>query len=103
MFSPTPNSRPDRAAWRASVWRVVDRAVAFATLDAYGVEVPHAAVDQLEAQHDRDPLQAHRRPRRPAPAPRVQHCVAPNQARPRRRELAVSARIPSPTRGHSHS
>jgi len=100
MFSPTPNTQTQRTPWRVSVWRAVDRAVAFATLDAYGLEDPHAAVDTPEPLHDRVPLQAPRRPRRPAPAPRVLHCVAPSEARPRRRMLAEHPRTPSPAREH---
>jgi len=99
MFSPTSNSQP-RLSFRESVWQVVDRAVAFATLDAYGIPGPHAAVDQLEAHLDRESLRAPRRSRRPAPAPRVQHCVAPSEARPRRRTPVMHARIPSLTRAH---
>jgi hypothetical protein len=96
MFSPTSNSQTSGATWRTSVWRAVDRAVAFATLDGYGLPDPHAPIDSLGAHHDREPLQAPRRPRRPAPVPRVQHCVTPLAGRPQRRKHAELERTPSP-------
>lgn len=96
MFSPTSNSQAGarRATWQRSVWSAVDRVVAFATLDAYGVEGPHDAIDRSGTSHDRTPLAAPTRRRRPSPTPRTHHCVAPMQARPRRRttrELSPSS------------
>jgi hypothetical protein len=98
MFSPTSNSQPAarRFTWQRSVWQTVDRVVAFATLDAYGVEGPHDAADPSGTFHDRAPLQTRSRPRRPSPTPRTQHCVAPGDARPRRR---VTSELARPTTG----
>jgi hypothetical protein len=85
MFSPTPNTRPARPSWRDAVRRTADLAVAFVTLESYDLSGPRGPVDELAPHPHHEPLQAPRRPRRPgATAPRVQHCVTPQRAEPRR-------------------
>jgi hypothetical protein len=100
MFPSTETSPQVRAGFRAAMWHAVDRAVAFVTLDAYGVEGPHAAVDAPVAARASEPLKAPHASRRPAPAPPAQHCATPLTAPPRCRPHAVPARTTSPARRH---
>jgi hypothetical protein len=98
MFPTDSNSRLAAPTLRGAVWHVVDRAVAFATLDAYGLPAPRFAVDCPTAHEHREPLRAPRRPRRPAPAPRAQHCVTPLTASARHRASVAAPRIASGVR-----
>ncbi len=99
MFPPTTNIQPSRSPWSTAVWHAVDRVVAFATLDAYGVEPPRAAVSGTGEHQDRAPLQTPRRPRRPAPAPRVQHCDSSLQLTLPRRRMPADHERTSPAPG----
>jgi hypothetical protein len=93
MFGPASSSTTP-TGWHQAVRRALDVAIAFATLDGYGIDGPRDAAPEpaspqgpkpQEHPH-RAPLTAPRPPRRPgAVRQRPVRCVTPLELAPRRR------------------
>jgi hypothetical protein len=80
------------SAWHRAVTRAVDLAIAFATLDSYGIDGARDAAGEPPkappppAHPHRAPLTTPRPPRRPGVTPaRPGRCVTPLRHAPRRR------------------
>jgi hypothetical protein len=85
-------------AWQRAVTRALDLAIAFATLDSYGIDGARDADGEppkappLPAHPHRAPLTAPRPPRRPGVTPaRPGRCVTPLRHAPHRRSRQPTA------------
>lgn len=107
MFSPSSNPRTDAPTWRDAVRRVVDLAVAFATLESATSlrdlvspdaspppsACPHDLLDASARHPHRMPLRLKARPGRSGTVPaRAHDCLVPHAGRPRHRSAYPSVR-----------